>query len=276
MSDRERKGRVKKSENETDHLPEELLLNSALLFEEQEEVEDQSSEDSIQEDTHLEQEQERKKVGEDESDKPDTMELKIDDKKKETYYQQIKKEITEYLQERQKLVDSLRMHAVKRIIKAKKRTVGKAPYISYTRPELPVKRIIYDETMKRRKKSPPLVQKTRLPKSDKKIDINEIDNRREYLKRESDFLEIGVNIKSKKSLMQDVSAAKRKDPVKSGRVKKKIQPERREKKQGGFPEISKHSVRTKREMLIAPKSMIHLMDIDADKKKKQSQSKMKI
>ena len=106
-------------EPETAALPEELLLNSVLLFEEENKVEHISA--------NLDEARRQEEKGEDEKNiEPQDQVLKLEDEDTETYYQKVKKEISQYLNRRQEYVDNLRYKAQERTrISPKNRIVFK-------------------------------------------------------------------------------------------------------------------------------------------------------
>ena len=109
-------------ESEIAALPKELLLNSVLLFEEENEAEhiaanlDETPKQEISEvEKNIEQQGQV---------------LKLEDEDTETYYQKVKKEIAQYLNWRQEYVDNLRHKAQERLINSVKVTTKELNRIS--------------------------------------------------------------------------------------------------------------------------------------------------
>jgi len=186
-------------EPETAALPEELLLNSVLLFEEENEAEQIAA--------NLYEARQQEEKGEDEKNiEPQDQVLKLEDEDTETYYQKVKKEISQYLNRRQEYVDNLRHKAQERLIAMMKVTAKERTRIS------PKNRRVFKE------ESAIESSRTKRDKETEKDGIK-LNSRKNITAAESaksrKGLFDGIKIDSKKRLNTDSTHLKRLDIAKS-------------------------------------------------------------
>jgi hypothetical protein len=233
--------KIKREEDFVEHeiaaLPEELLLNSTLLFEQENEVEDTP--------TNLDEVRRQEEKGEDEKNiEPQDQVLKLEDEDTETYYQKVKKEISQYLNRRQEYVDNLRRKAQERLMAMMKVAAKERTRIS------PKNRIVFREESaiesSRTKRDKDIEKDGIKPNNRKNITAAEtaksrkdlfddlrIDSKKRlntdstYLKRHDiakstlsadkskKNLVYGLKIDSKKSLDMDITCSKRHNPAKT-------------------------------------------------------------
>ena len=185
-------------ESEIAALPKELLLNSVLLFEEENEAEHIAA--------NLD-ETPKQEIGEVEKNiEPQEQVLKLEDEDTETYYQKVKKEIVQYLNWRQEYIDNLRHKAQERLINSVKVTTKEHNRISTKNKKGFNKASIFESSRTKRDK--------KIEKDGIKLNSRKNNTAAEPVKSRKGLFDV-VKIDSKKRLNTDSTRLKRHDIVKN-------------------------------------------------------------
>jgi hypothetical protein len=184
-------------ESENAALPKELLLNSVLLFEEENEAEHIAANSD---------ETPKQEIGEVEKNiEPQGQVLKLEDEDTETYYQKVKKEIVQYLNWRQEYVDNLRHKAQERLINSVKVTTKEHNRIS-TKNKKGFKKASTESSRTKRDK--------KIEKDGIKLNSRKNNTAAEPAKLRKGLFDV-VKTDSKKRLNTDSTRLKRHDIVKN-------------------------------------------------------------